>query len=288
VTYINRSTKNFVEDFIEIQDGKTPITFNGQDFGLADNRVLRNSDVPKRFYQAVEFQGRQAITKHLMAQLNYTYMLKFEGNFEGEASNQPGISSIFGNQPELLALDRQFPRGTLSGYQKHKVRFFTNYDLATPVGRVGLGLLYSFDSGRPYSLAQAGFPYTNIQLSRDPGYANLPALETIFFGDRGSQRFPSQSRFDFALNYEIPIWKELSPFVKFDVVNLFNTHYLNSFNTTIQACRTTTQAGCNGAAPVDANGIPTSFARGGAFGTATAATNYQISQRFDIAAGIRF
>jgi outer membrane receptor for ferrienterochelin and colicin len=288
VTYINRSTRNFVEDFTTIQDGKTPITFNGQDFGLADNRVLRNSDVPKRFYQAVEFQGRQAFTRHLSAQLNYTYMLKFEGNFEGEASNQPGISSIYGNQPELLALDRQFPRGTLSGYQKHKVRFFTNYDLATPVGNVGLGLLYSFDSGRPYSLAQTGFPYTSIQLSRDPGYANLPATETIFFGDRGSQRFPSQNRFDFALNYEVPIWKQLSPFVKFDVINLFNTHYLNSFNTAIRACTTATQAGCNGAAPKDANGIPTTFAPRGTFGTATAASNYQISKRFDISAGIRF
>jgi hypothetical protein len=288
VTYINRSTKNFVEDFTEIQNGKTPITFNGQDFGLADNKVFRNTDVPKRFYQALEFQGRQAIMKHLMAQLNYTYMLKFEGNFEGEASNQPGISSILGNQPELLALDRQFPRGTLSGYQKHKVRLFTNYDLDTPVGKVGLGLLYAFDSGRPYSLAQSGFPYTSIQLSRDPGYANLPATETIYFGDRGSQRFPSQSRFDFALNYEIPIWKELSPFVKFGVVNVFNTHYLNSYNTTISACRTATQARCNGAAPKDANGIPTTFAPGLLFGTATAATNYQATQQFNISAGIRF
>jgi len=266
----------------------TEIFFNGQDLGPADNKVFRNSDVPKRFYQALEFQGRQAFMKNWSAQLNYTYMLKFEGNFEGEASNQPGISSIFGNQPEFLALDRQFPRGTLSGYQKHKVRFFTSYDLPTPVGRFGLGLLYAFDSGRPYSLAQANFPYTSIQLSRDPGYANQPALETIYFGDRGSQRFPSQSRFDFALNYEVPIWKELSPFIKFEVINLFNTHYLNSFNTTVSACRTAAQARCKGAAPVDANGIPTTFAPGLNFGKATAATNYQVTQRFDISAGIRF
>ncbi len=288
VTFINRSTRNFVEDFTTIQDGKTPITFNGQSFGLADNRVLRNSDVPKRFFQAIEFQGRQNITKHFTAHVNYTYMLKFEGNFEGEASNQPGISSIFGDQPELLALDRQFPRGRLNGYQKHKVRVFTDYSLPTRFGVFDLGLLYSFDSGRPYSLSQSGFPYTTIQLGRDPGYANLPSTERIFFGDRGSQLFPSQSRFDVALNYEIPVWKELSPFIKFRVINVFNTHYLNSFNTAIRACTRATQDGCNGAAPRDANGIPTTFAPRGTFGTTTSAGNYQASQQFDISAGIRF
>jgi hypothetical protein len=251
--------------------------------------VLRNSDVPKRFFQAIEFQGRQAITKQWAAQVNYTYMLKFEGNFEGEASNQPGISSIYGNQPELLALDRQFPRGTLSGYQKHKLRIFTSYNVPTSrFGNFNFGLIYSFDSGRPYSLSQSNFPYTDIQLSRDPGYANLPSTETIYFGERGSQRFPSQSRFDVALNYDIPIWKTLSPFVKFEVINLFNTHYLNSFNTSIRACRTATQAGCNGAAPTDANGIPTTFAPRGTFGKATAVSNFQVPQQFDISAGIRF
>ena len=53
-----------------------------------------------------------------------------------------------------------------------------------------------------------GIPIEN-EVRWDP-----PTSQNLFFGERGSQTFPSQSRFDFALNYDIPIFKLLEPWLK--------------------------------------------------------------------------
>ena len=65
------------------------------------------------------------------------------------------------------------------------------------------------------------------------------------------------------------------------VVNVFNTHYLLAYNTAIVPC---SGAGC----PLDANGLPTTFTKGPAFGTARSAADYQVARTFTLSAGIRF
>ena len=165
----------------------------------------------KREYQAIQFQSTWGITPRWVTQLNYTHMLKYEGNTEGEAANQPGVTSAFGDYPEIYVEERNFPSGRLSGYQKHKLRFLMNYGLPTRFGTFTLGGIYSFDSGTPYSLIQAGQPFSSIQRSRDPGYVTPPANQDIFFGERGSQLFDDIHRVDLAFSYEVPVWKTLSP-----------------------------------------------------------------------------
>ena len=56
-TYVKRHAANFVEDFITLADGQTTISRNGVNLGAFDNAVYRNSDLPKRDYQALQFES---------------------------------------------------------------------------------------------------------------------------------------------------------------------------------------------------------------------------------------
>ena len=290
LTYINRDTSNFIEDFITIDQGKTDVVVDGVDYGTFDNKVYKNTNIPKRQYQALAFQTRASVTSHWNVDLNYTYQIKYEGNYEGENTNQPAITSVIGNYPEILPASRDFPVGRLVGYQKHRLRFITDYSLPTVFGIFGFGLVYKFDSGTPYSFIASNFPVSDIQLGNDPGYAQPPQQQNVYFGQRGAALFPSQSQFDLALNYEIPIMKVISPWVKVTLFNMFNTHYRVRYNTAIVPCTDSTdpaQAGCASFA-TDANGLPIAFVRSPTFGKATASSFYQTPRTFVLSAGIRF
>ena len=112
LTYTNRSYYNFIEDFIDnpTDAGRTDVTYNGIDFGTFDNIVYRNSDVPERNYQALVLQANYRPWPRLSVDGHWTVQLKNEGNFEGEAQNQPAISSSIGDYPEILVPVAQLPR----------------------------------------------------------------------------------------------------------------------------------------------------------------------------------
>jgi outer membrane receptor protein involved in Fe transport len=293
VTYVNRSHKNFIDDFITRDLGTTDVVKNGIDFGNFDNRLYRNTDLPERKFQAVAFQGRyRELVKGLQTDVNYTYMIQDEGNIEGEGTNQPARTSLFGDYPEIYVADRNFPVGRLAGYQKHKLRILNAYSLPTKAGNFTFGMVYRFDSGTPYSFVALQQPLSDIQNSRDPGYANPPQNQPIYFNGRGSELFPSQSRFDFALNYDIPIWKSLAPWIKVQVFNILNTKYRTGFDTTITPCRTASDGsvptGCAANPPLDANGLPTTFVPASSFGIARGTTDYQAARELQVSAGFRF
>jgi hypothetical protein len=290
VTYVNRKLRNFIDNFTTFDNGKTHVIVDGTDYGFFDNTFFRNTDNRLREYQAIALQGRYGLRRNLNVDLNYTYMLKYDGNYEGEAANQPANAPGINSYPEILDPSRSFPVGRLAGFQRHKLRLLTSYSLPTHVGNFGFGLVYRFDSGTPYSYLFRGYPVTDIQNSHDPGYATPPTSQNLYFGERGSQLFPSQSRFDFALNYDIPVFKSLSPWLKATVFNIFNTAYRTGFNTGIVPCNGSAgsiAAGCT-AAPTDANGLPTTFVQGSSFGAARAASDYQLPRRFILSAGLRF
>ena len=290
VTFVYRDTKNFIESFINnpTASGKTDVSFQGQDFGTFDNTVFANTDLPRRRYEALQFQTGFSGIRNLFMQANYTYMLKFEGTFEGEGVNTPAISSPFGDYPEVAAFDRTVPFGDLSAFQKHKLRLLATYSIHSPIGVFTPGLIYSYDSGAPYNVTTSE-PLTAIQIARDPGYASLPASQTIFFGDRGANFFPSQQRWDLAFAWDAPLYKTVAPYVRFAITNLFDTHYLVSFNTSIIPNDGKLVNGVqHDAGPLDANGLPTTFTKGPTFGTATSSSNYQTARTLSLAAGIRF
>jgi Carboxypeptidase regulatory-like domain len=290
LSYTKRDLSNFIEDFFGIDEGTTTVIQDGVDYGTFDNRVVRNSDEPTRRYQGLSFQTAYRPTTNWGLYGNYTLQLKNEGNFEGELRNQPAQSSLFGNYPELFVPDRNFPIGRNASFQRHKVRAWTTYDFN--LGRVGTlasALIWRYDSALTYSLTNAAVPFSAIQLSRDPGYAGPPSTQPLFFGGKGTQDFAGSHKFDVALTYSIPVVKNVSPYVKFTMVNVLNNDKLTTWNTAVSP---------NNNGPRDANGLPTQFIQGSRFGTATSATNFPLSylssgtavraRAFDLALGFRF
>lgn len=273
-TYQWRSLSGFFEDYIDDPTlaGRTTVVRDGIDFGTFDNITFRNTgDDAKRDYQALIMQGNYRVSDKWTVNGHWTVQLKNDGNIEGEAPSQPGAVGVLGDYPEIYVPSRNFPEGRLNDFQRHKVRAWTNYTLDFGgVGAFDVSLIARYDSPLTFSYSTTGVDFSAIQLARDPGYASPPADQTIFFGERGAGRFESATQFDLAVHYQIPLFKTLRPWAKFELYNVFNNQSLVGFNTNVVPDE-------NG--PVDANGIPTQFIRDPAFGTATGASSYPQATR---------
>ena len=261
-TYVRRSTSNFVEDFVSLSNGVVTVPLVGQ----LTNRVLDNTDVPQRTYEAAIFQTDYRMADRLMLGGHYTMQIKDNGNFAGEAAGQPGIQSPFGDFAEILgpALDRLMPEGRLDSFQRHKLRVFGVY--SQPFGRFGsldLSPIWRVNSGRVYSLT-AGMAVPAAQLARNPGYPtndiSSAAREAVFFGNRGAYQFKGYGVVDLAATYAIPVWRSASPWFKLEMYNVLNNQKQIAWDKTVTA---------NRAGALDANGIPTDYIKGARFGQAT-------------------
>ena len=281
LVYTNRSTSKFLDDFYAIPNGRTTVIRDGRTFGTFDNAIIRNTDEPQREYQGIQLQSSYRITDHWLVSGHYTHQLRNHGTFEGEGTNTPGSYSIIGDYPEVYVLARNNPDGRLNDYQKHKIRAWTTYNFG--FGRFGdldLGALYRFNSALTYSLFTGNnVPISAIQRARDPGYATPPVTQVVYFGERGSGFFEPAHLFDLSLNYAVPVFKKLRPWLKAELRNAFNAQPLIGSDTTITAVTT---------GPVDADGIPTTFNRGPKFGEGTSNAHYPVARTFQFGVGFRF
>ena len=89
--FVQRKTSNFIEEFIQFANGRTPIVVNGATLGQLDNIVYDNSDEMKREYQALQFMGQHRLMNALSINGHWTLQLKNDGNFEGETPNPDGL-----------------------------------------------------------------------------------------------------------------------------------------------------------------------------------------------------
>ena len=292
VTYVMRQMDHFIEDFIDIANGTTHVVQDGVDFGTFTNIQFRNSNVPKRDYQALVFQGDYRITPNWTVDGNYTLQLENDGTFTGEAQNQPGVPSAYGDFPVAglpTIYTRGLPDGHLYDFQRSKLRAWTIYTMdLRNAGRLSLSGLVRADSGLTYSLAAASVPLSAIQanLLDAAGYPDAPSSQNVFFGDRGSEFFPGVALFDTSVNYEIPVYKTARPWVKFDVYNLFNDLKVIRFDTTVTP---------DPNSPLDEMGLPTGFIKGSQFGQATSTSAYPVpfqgqrgGRTFRVSFGFRF
>ena len=271
VTYVQRRLTGVLEDFINLQNGQTEVVQDGIDYGAFDIAVWKNApDSIFRDYKALVFQGRQRFGTRFLIDGSYTAQLKNEGNYEGEAANQPGIPSLAFDYPELFNADRNFPVGRLAGYQRHKIRVLSSYN--QPLGRLGaadIGFIWRYNSGTPYSDVTVNADLSDFQIEEAAalGYANQPGGggQNIYYGARGANLFPSYALADISVNYAVPVWRTVRPYIRFEVLNLLNSQKQIAFDTTLEP---------NWDGPVDALGIPTTFTRGSRYGQATAETDY--------------
>ncbi len=267
-TYQWRDVTGFIEDFTDdpTASGRIDVVRNGVDFGTFDNIVYANSDDPVRQYQALIFQGNYRMTSNWSANAHWTVQVKNDGNFEGENANQPGISSTLGDFPEILPADRTVPEGRLNDFQRHKVRAWTTYAFNLGgAGSLDASLLWRYDSPLTFSFSTPGVELSAIQEARDPGYASPPVDQTLFYGERGVGRFEEAHLFDLALGYQIPVFRTLRPWVKFELYNIFNNDNLVGSNISVTP---------DASGPVDSNGLPTQFIRGANFGRGTAINHF--------------
>ncbi|MGH9349013.1 MAG: hypothetical protein ACRD26_17280, partial [Vicinamibacterales bacterium] len=267
LTYQWRKTTDFIEDFISDPNpatGHIPVVRNGVNFGTFNRVLIGNSNDPLREYQAVLLQSNYRLRDRWSANAHWTVQLRNHGNFEGENTNQPGISTTVGDYPEML-VERNYPTGRLNDFQRHKVRAWTTYGLDLGfVGSVDTSILWRYNSPLTFSYS-ATAPITPIQAARNPGYARPPTSQTLFFGERGEGEFEDSHQFDFAATYQVPVFRTLRPWVKFEVYNLFNNQSLVTYNTAVTADNTSAR---------DADGLQTAFTRGANFGRATAITHF--------------
>jgi hypothetical protein len=285
-SYVNRKATDFVEDFITVDGGRTTINRSGL-VGTFDNSIYLNTDLARREYQGIDFEGAYRLSGSLSINGLWTVQLENDGNFEGEAANNPGIPSLIGDYPETYVAERSFPDGRLDDFQRHKVRLWANYSFDMhQFGRLDIAPLYRYNSARTFSLVAPAVALTPAQAAFNPGYVRLPSSQPVFFGRRGSQEFQDYALVDLGVTYGVPVWQSMRPWVKLEVLNLFNNQQLIAWDTTVAA-------DLNGAK--DANGLPLDYLTGPNFGKATSNASYARPRQgmdggrtFILAAGVRF
>ena len=268
LTYINRRAGDFVEDFITLDGGSTEITGDaGENFGTFSNITYRNTDELERNYDGLEFQGRYRVADNFLIDGSYTVQITNEGNFEGEATSQPGVTSAAFDYPEVTPADRFFPLGRLDDFQRHKLRVWGIYNLDIGgAGMVDIGGIWRYNSGLTYSIrTNITATATQTAILSGLGYVDGPSQRAVYFKGRGTENFDGYGLFDLSVNYSIPVWDTLSPWIKFDLFNVFNNDKQIRANVAV-----TTDPN----SPVDALGIPTGYIEGPNFGEATSVDHF--------------
>jgi hypothetical protein len=287
--FIHRNFDSIVEDYIRADNGFTKVVADGFDVGTFTNIVYENTDLARRQYDTLVFDGRYSVTARWSVNGHYTLQLTNNGNYEGEATNQPGVPSRIGDYPEIFTAIRHYPDGRLDEFQRHKVRIWTIYSLGLPrFGDLSLSALSRIDSGTTYTDSAAAQPITPTQRAKliAAGYPDAPASQAIFFGERGANVFNGFQVWDLAATYNVPVFRSLRPYLNLAIYNAFNNQTLIRWNTTVTPDAT---------APVDGNGIPTNFVRGSIHGLANNNNQFPVpsiggtgGRTWRFAAGFRF
>jgi hypothetical protein len=127
--------------------------------------------------------------------------------------------------------------------------------------------LWRVDSALSYSLASRNQALTSKQVSimNAAGYPDASSLASLgplsgndpfYNGTLGSENFNGFGLFDLDLHYEIPVFRNVRPWIKFDVYNLFDNNKLIAYNTTVSQDSSTS---------VDNLGLRTGFVKGPTF-----------------------
>ena len=226
-TYVNRHATNFVEDFITIADGTDDHLAQRHQPRRVRQRRVPQHDLPKRDYQALELESAYRFALELSVNGHWTVQLQNDGTFEGESASSPALPSLIGDYPEIYVAVAEFPDGPprrLPAPQGPRVGQLQ--PRPRPLRPAGPGAALPVQLGPHLQPRRRGVPLSAQQIARNPGYARLPASQSIFFGARGSESFEGFHLVDLAATYSVPVWQSLPPWVKVEVLNALNNQKL--------------------------------------------------------------
>lgn len=268
VSYLHRRTSDVVEDFFTLDGGATTIIGEGQEFGRFENQIFRNTSALYRTYDAMLFEGQYRVANNFILDGSWTVQLNNDGNFEGESTNRPALSSPAFDYPEVTPASRYYPVGRLDEFQRHKLRVWGIYNLPMGTSTLDIGGIWRYNSGRAYSIVatRQGLSDTQAGILETLGYAGNPDPRSLFFAaGRGSENFEGYGLFDLSLHYHIPVWKSLRPWFKAEIFNLFNNDKQIGWDTSVVP---------DPDSPRDELGLPTGYVEGPTFGQATSPDDY--------------
>ena len=113
-SYVHRNYSDLIEDTITVSNGSTTVAGDG----TFSNVVWANSDEAFREYRGLLFQARYNVNRRWLVNGHYTLQLRNNGNYEGEAPNQPGIGGLIGDYPEARSAARHWLSGRLDDFQR--------------------------------------------------------------------------------------------------------------------------------------------------------------------------
>src|SRR5438552_10861127 len=231
-TFTNRHYTDFIQGFVNIANGCTNVSLSGVNVGCVDNVLYQNTNLPKRKYQALELQSHYDIFRNWGFEGNWLHQFKNEGNYEGESGQSIPTSSV-GVRPEIQD-PREIQYGRLAQFEADRVRLWTTYTFdMRRFGNLSTGLLWRYDS--PQTFRYTASPARSaVSKSLNPGYHNAPTTVNLTFGPRGLGQYNAASLFDTSVQYSYPIAR-VTPWIKFDVRNVFNKSTLIAYNTSITA-----------------------------------------------------
>lgn len=117
-------------------------------------------------------------------------------------------------------------------------------------GAVDVAGIWRYDSGHVYSLSA-----TQAATLSSLGYASAPDPRALYFFDgRGSGTFDGYGLFDLSLQYSIPVWQSLNPWIKAEVYNLMHKDTPVRWDTSVVP---------DPDSPLDELGLPTQYLAGG-------------------------
>jgi hypothetical protein len=275
-TATDRKYTDFIQGFVNIQNGCTNVVLQGINVGCVDNVLYDNTNGPKREYQAVQIQSHYDMTRIWSVEGNWTHQIKNDGNYEGEAG-QTIPTSAYGVRPEMQS-PRENPVGHLAQYEADRIRLWTMYNLDfNRAGMLSAGLIYKYDSPLTFSYTTSVARSAQSK-ALNPGYHNASSSVTTFYGDRGMGQFTASSIFDFTAQYSLPI-SRVTPWVKVDIQNLLNKDTLIAWSTALTQDTTS---------PKDNLGYATGYVKGATFGRPTSATSYVQPRQYLVYLGVRF
>ncbi|GLH73546.1 hypothetical protein GETHLI_20480 [Geothrix limicola] len=277
-TYVKRTSKNFFNDFLYIQDivnvplRATAVPTTAPVLATRwgnDSRLVRD-------YKALEFEFASRLDANWNLGGNYTYS-SLQGNGEGSEGNASTLAvtgDVIGDYESVHASrgrDASYyaPYGKLLGDRPHKATFHLDYsDKSTQGSIFTASLLFNYLSGAAYSLTRVNafeVQQDAIAAGATPAFAAAQYGNTYtrYFGPRGIGRYNDTYNFDLKVGMDVPVMKTLRYFMELTFFNVFNHWQQTSYSI----------AGAAGSSALATNGALSGF-QANALNTNTASSSY--------------